>query len=72
MDMSVALVNNDEAAVYPVSPDRALWVHIARGAVTMNDHNLKEGDGVAVVNESELRFEQGQQAEVIVFDMNPG
>ena len=67
--MSVALVNGDEVANYHLSSNRALWVHIARGAVTMNGHELKAGDGAAIVDESQLIFKNGHQAEVIVFDM---
>ena len=70
MDMSVALINGDETATYPIAANRAVWLHIARGSVTMNGHTLKQGDGVGITNERELRFAKGNQAEVIVFDMN--
>ena len=69
IDMSVALINGDEMVTYPISPNRALWTHVARGAVTMNGFQLKEGDGAAITNKSELRFEKGDQAEVIIFDI---
>ena len=72
MDMSVALINRDEIVTYSVSPNRALWLHVARGEISINDHFLKEGDGAAIVDESELKFEKGNQAEVIVFDMQAG
>lgn len=71
MDMSVALVSGSEVATYNTSKDRALWVHVARGEVTMNGQPLKDGDGVAIVDEEALSFENGSDSEVIVFDMNP-
>ena len=69
MDMSVALINGDETATYTIAANRGLWIHIARGSVIMNGHNLKEGDGAAITDERELKLEKGNHAEVIVFDM---
>jgi redox-sensitive bicupin YhaK (pirin superfamily) len=71
MDMSVALLHGDETAMYRTGKDRALWVHIARGEVTLNDQKLHAGDGVALAEEEILNFERGHNAEVIVFDMQP-
>jgi len=69
MDMSVALFNGNEAANYELADNHKAWVHIARGDVTMNSHKLKAGDGVAVEETSELDFADGNNAEVIIFDM---
>ena len=44
-------------------------MQVARGAVTMNGFQFKEGDGAAITDKGELRFEQGDQAEVMVCDM---
>lgn len=71
MNMSVALIDGDEQATYSTSNDRALWVHIAKGDVTMNGHQLSVGDGVAIREEEHLSFEKGSKAEVIIFDMKP-
>ncbi len=71
VDMSVALIDGAEAPVYTTQNNRALWVHVARGDVTMNGHKLNEGDGAAMVDESSLQFEKGRDAEVIIFDMKP-
>jgi len=69
VDMSVALIDGDEVVRYQPSSDRKLWVHIARGEVTLNAQRLRVGDGVAIEHEPQLIFNQGQQAEVIIFDM---
>jgi len=71
MDMSVALLDGDETATYLTGKDRLLWVHIARGEVTLNSQELSAGDGVALAEEELLTFERGHHAEVIVFDMKP-
>ena len=69
MDMSVALINQDEEVDYAIMPGRAAWVHIARGQVAMNDNELKTGDGAEISDENLLQFKQGQNAEVIVLDV---
>lgn len=69
IDMSVALFNGNETASYILAGNHKAWVHIARGNVTMNGHKLKSGDGAAVKRTSDLHFTNGNNAEVIIFDM---
>lgn len=65
------LFDGDEADTLTVGPDRHAYVHVARGAVTLNGERLSEGDGARVREAGALRFEQGQGAEVLVFDLRP-
>ena len=58
MDMSVALIHGDETATYPIAANRALWIHIASGSVTMNGHALKTGDGVAITEKGSLSLQK--------------
>ena len=69
--MSVALVDGGEVATYDITENRAIWVHIALGEVIMNSQSLVAGDGAAIIDESELIFEKGKNAEIIIFDMQP-
>ncbi len=71
VDMSVALIDGDEVTTYQAASDRSLWVHVARGKLSMNGHDIKQGDGVAIVNETKLIFDKAVKAEVIIFDMQP-
>lgn len=71
INIFAALIDGDEAISYPIKEDQSVWVHVARGQVTMNELNLKEGDGVAVVNERVISFKQGHDAEILLFDMAP-
>ena len=61
--------DGDESATYPTRPRRDLWVHVARGSVSVNGHPLEAGDGAAVSGEDALRFADGRDAEVLLFDM---
>jgi len=44
-------------------------VHVARGAVKVNGEVLGEGGGLAVSDETELKFEATKDSEVLLFDL---
>jgi len=46
-------------------------VHVARGAVEVNDVALDAGDAIAFTDTTTLTFSKGRNAEVLVFDL-PG
>lgn len=53
----------------PLGEKRHGWVHVARGAVTLNGAEMGEGDGASVSEERRLDFEATSEAEVLVFDL---
>ena len=63
------LFDGDERAELQLAPDRRLYVHLARGALVANGHALVAGDALKLSGESRLLLEQGQAAEVLVFDL---
>jgi redox-sensitive bicupin YhaK (pirin superfamily) len=65
------LFDGPESAELPLAPDRFAYVHVIRGGVTLNGTPLGEGDGVRVRHEPRLRFSDGRDAEVLVFDLRP-
>jgi quercetin 2,3-dioxygenase len=65
------LFDGAEKAILNVKPGRRIYVHVARGAVTANGIALGTGDALQLTDTSELALQQGQQAEVLVFDL-PG
>ncbi|HJX18146.1 MAG TPA: pirin family protein [Acidiferrobacterales bacterium] len=48
---------------------RRAYVHVARGGVALNGTPLAAGDGARIENETQLRLDQGREAEVLVFDL---
>jgi redox-sensitive bicupin YhaK (pirin superfamily) len=60
-----------ERATLELAPGRRAFVHVARGAVTVNGEALETGDALKVTDSRTLTVEQGQSAEVLVFDL-PG
>ncbi|MEG0556055.1 MAG: pirin family protein, partial [Comamonas sp.] len=65
------LFDGAESAELDVGPERHVYVHVARGSLNVNGERLSEGDGARIRNAGALRFGQGEQAEVLVFDLRP-
>ncbi|MET0335841.1 MAG: pirin family protein, partial [Rhizobacter sp.] len=69
--MYAGLFDGSESAELALAPGRPAYVHVARGAVKVNGQEAVAGDAVVLEHEAVLRLDQGQQAEVIVFDLAP-
>ncbi|MBO9679824.1 MAG: pirin family protein [Acidovorax sp.] len=65
------LFDGGESATLDVGTDRHVYVHVARGSLDVNGERLSEGDGARIRNAGSLRFDHGEQAEVLVFDLRP-
>ena len=65
------LFDGTEAAVLPIDPARKAYVFVARGSVAVNDQALDTGDAALLSAESRITVSEGQQAEVLVFDLAP-
>jgi redox-sensitive bicupin YhaK (pirin superfamily) len=63
------LFDGDERADFAIEPGRRGYVHVARGAITVNDVALGAGDALMATDSSLLTLRDGKGAEVIVFDL---
>jgi quercetin 2,3-dioxygenase len=63
------LFNGDESYELTLAANRYAYVHVACGSVHLNGIQLNEGDGVKVRDAQTLLFANGNQAEVLVFDL---
>ena len=63
------LFDGSERAHLAIAPDRLVYVHVARGVISLNGQSLKTGDAAKLTGESQVLLEQGHQAEVLVFDL---
>jgi redox-sensitive bicupin YhaK (pirin superfamily) len=64
-----ALVTGDERVAHALAPGRKAYVHVARGAVTVNGQPLEAGDALKATSVSEVVIERGRDAEVLLFDL---
>ncbi len=65
-----ALVDGDEKVTHGLAPDRKAYVHVARGSVRVNGQPLGSGDALKIEGESEVVIDNGDNAEVLLFDLN--
>jgi quercetin 2,3-dioxygenase len=63
------LFDGDERAELTLDPQRKAYVQVARGSVVANGQALAQGDALKVWGERTLTLAQGQDAEVLVFDL---
>lgn len=63
------LIDGRERAAHRLAPGRRAYVHVARGAVTVNGRPLEAGDGLKAVETPEIVLEGGADAEVLLFDL---
>jgi len=68
-NVRVTLLAKGEKVMHENPAARHAWVQVARGAVTLNDRKLAEGDGAAVSGKESLEIAALEPAELILFDL---
>lgn len=64
-----AIIDAAQSLKHSLSEGRFGWLQVARGSVSLNDAELKQGDGAAISNEQMLTITASSQAEVLLFDL---
>ena len=67
--ISVAKLQSDDHAEHRTSPDRGLWLQVARGSVDVEGETLVQGDAIAVSGVEKLNVAGLEQAEILLFDV---
>jgi quercetin 2,3-dioxygenase len=63
------LFTGAEQAQLALDPQRQAYVQVARGRITANGEALQTGDALKVTRADRLTLSQGEDAEVLVFDL---
>lgn len=63
------LFDEDEQTTLQISDGHNVYLHVARGELSVNGVVLKEGDALKAVGEKEIHLSQGSHAEVLLFDL---
>lgn len=69
VSLLVTRVGEADERSYALAPGRHAWLHVARGALTLDGQALGEGDGAAIVGEPGLTLVGRGDAELLVFDL---
>ena len=64
-----SLLDERQEVVHSLEDGRSAWLQVAAGSVRLNEVALKQGDGAAVSQESNLRITAQEPAEVLLFDL---
>jgi len=64
-----SMLDGKDAVAHRLAPERRVYVHVARGALTVNGTALKGGDGVRIENEAAIELKDAREAEVLLFDL---
>lgn len=63
------LFNGTESFTLSLNPTRKAYVHLVRGALLVNGQKLLAGDAAKLSEETQLALSEGEDAEVLVFDL---
>jgi quercetin 2,3-dioxygenase len=63
------LFSGAESASIAIDPQRKGYVHVVRGSAAVNGVALNAGDALKLEGESQVTIANGQDAEVLVFDL---
>jgi redox-sensitive bicupin YhaK (pirin superfamily) len=69
--MFSGLFTGDQTADLALGAQRKAYVQLLRGTLLVNGVALTTGDALLIEDETQLTFSQGQDAEVLVFDLAP-
>lgn len=62
-------LDKNEKVVHLLGDKRKAWLQVARGSVSLNNMELKQGDGAAISDEASLEISGRESSEVLLFDM---
>jgi hypothetical protein len=65
-----ALLNGAEQVSHKLAAGRLGYVHVARGSVEVNGETLDAGDAMKLAGLVDIVMKTGQDAEVLLFDLN--
>jgi redox-sensitive bicupin YhaK (pirin superfamily) len=64
-----SMLSEGDRIEFTLQPDRRAYVHVARGAVSVNGIRLANGDALKISQESQLILDQAEDAELLLFDL---
>lgn len=68
-DIYAATLNDEQAIDFDIPEGHRAWVQVARGALEVNGQTLQQGDGLAALESGRLQFRSGEDAEILLFDL---
>ena len=67
--MYASILDQEHRLEHALAAGRSAYVHLIRGSLVVNGTPLKSGDALKMTGESRVTLEQGEDAEVLLFDL---
>ncbi len=67
--VSAACLDGAASVSYTLAPGRRAYLHIARGGLQANGHQLSAGDALKYQDETRVELDQARDAEALLFDL---
>lgn len=64
-----SVFNENDQVTHKIAKGHGVWIQMAKGGLLLNDIELKEGDGVAIWDETEISLKAKGESEFLLFDM---
>lgn len=68
-DIYAGTFDGSQSAEFDIREGRKGYIHVARGSLTINGRTLSRGDALTVSESGRLEISQGEDAEIILFDL---
>jgi redox-sensitive bicupin YhaK (pirin superfamily) len=68
-NLYATLITPGATVTYERPDGRHVWLHVARGSVSVGEHSLRAGDAVYTGDEPIIRMSGDEPAEVLLFDL---
>ncbi|MEM7377939.1 MAG: pirin family protein [Pseudomonadota bacterium] len=68
-DVYAATLSGSQEVTHTVLDGRAVWIQVVNGSITVNGTALRAGDGLAVSARGSLTLHTGEDAEILLFDL---
>ncbi|MEM9810916.1 MAG: pirin family protein [Pseudomonadota bacterium] len=68
-EVYAATLRGDQTLSFVRQEGRRIYVHIAQGQASVNGDVLKDGDALALIDPDTVIIDQGQDAEILLFDL---
>lgn len=64
-----SILDGDRPKIHELADGRTGYVHVIRGAITVNGEHLSGGDALKITEETRVMLEEAQGAEILLFDL---
>lgn len=68
-DVYAATFEGEQQTSFDLAEGRRAWIQVAKGRLKVNGQQLETGDGLAVLNPGRIDFSDGEEAEIVFFDL---